>query len=79
MLPAICHLGQCLTCACRVLSGVVDQTSSNLYFPEDRKTKGVTCVLSGMRRPNYGDDSLGALRSPAFDVDLHLYEAFAHM
>jgi hypothetical protein len=30
-------------------------------------------------RPNYVDDSLGALRSPAFDVDLHLYEAFAHM
>jgi len=42
-------------------------------------TKGVTCVLSGMRRPNYVDDSLGALRGPAFDVDLHLYEAFAHM
>lgn len=42
-------------------------------------TKGVTCVLSGMRRPNYVDDSLGALRSPAFDIDLHLYEAFAHM
>jgi hypothetical protein len=32
-----------------------------------------------MRRPNYADDSLGALRSPAFDVDLHLYEAFTHM
>jgi uncharacterized protein len=42
-------------------------------------TKGVTCVLSGMRRPNYVDDSLGALRGAAFDVDLHLYEAFAHM
>ena len=42
-------------------------------------TKGVTCVLSGMRRPNYVDDSLGALRGPAFDVDLHLYEAFTHM
>jgi predicted aldo/keto reductase-like oxidoreductase len=42
-------------------------------------TKGVTCVLSGMRRPNYVDDSLGALRGPAFDVDPHLYEAFAHM
>jgi aryl-alcohol dehydrogenase-like predicted oxidoreductase len=42
-------------------------------------TKGVTCVLSGMRRPNYVDDSLGALRSPPFDVDLHLYEAFCHM
>jgi hypothetical protein len=42
-------------------------------------TKGATCVLSDMRRPNYMDDSLGALRSPASDVDLHLYEAFAHM
>ena len=42
-------------------------------------TKGVTCVLSGMRREHYVEDSLGALRSPAFDVDLHLYEAFAHI
>ena len=43
------------------------------------KTKGVTCVLNGMRHPNYVDDSLGALRSPPFDVDVHLYEAFNHM
>ncbi len=42
-------------------------------------TKGVTCVLNGMRRRNYVDDSLGALRSPPFDVDLHLYEAFNQM
>jgi hypothetical protein len=42
-------------------------------------TKGVTCVLNGMRRRNYVDDSLGALRSPRFDVDLHLYEAFNQM
>ena len=42
-------------------------------------TKGVTCVLNGMRRRNYVDDSLGTLRSPRFDVDLHLYEAFGHM
>ena len=42
-------------------------------------TKGVTCVLSGMRRQSYVEDSLGALRSPAFDVDLDLYEAFAHI
>jgi aryl-alcohol dehydrogenase-like predicted oxidoreductase len=38
-------------------------------------TQGVTCVLNGMRHPNYVDDSLGALRSPPFDVDVHLYEA----
>jgi len=42
-------------------------------------TKGVTCVLNGMRRRNYVDDSLGALRSPPFDVDLHLYETFNQM
>jgi aryl-alcohol dehydrogenase-like predicted oxidoreductase len=42
-------------------------------------TQGVTCVLNGMRHPNYVDDSLGALRSPPFDVDAHLYEAFNHM
>jgi ABC-type uncharacterized transport system substrate-binding protein len=42
-------------------------------------TQGVTCVLNGMRHPNYVDDSLGALRSPPFDVDAHLYEAFKHI
>ncbi len=42
-------------------------------------TKGVTCVRSGRRRPNYVDDSPGALRSQAFDVDLHLCEAVAHI
>jgi len=39
-------------------------------------TKGVTCVLNGMRRRNYVADSLGALRSPTFDVDIRLYQAF---
>jgi len=42
-------------------------------------TKGVTCVLNGMRRQRYVDDSLGALRSPRFDVDLHLYQAFGEI
>ena len=28
---------------------------------------------------NYVDDSLGVLRSPPFDVDFHLYEAFNQM
>ena len=41
-------------------------------------TQGITCVLNGMRHPNYVDDSLGALRSPPFDVDAHLYEVFNH-
>ena len=43
------------------------------------QTKGVTCVLNGMRRRNYVDDSLGALGSPPFDVALHLYKAFNQM
>ncbi len=42
-------------------------------------TKGVTCVLNGMRRQSYVDDSLGALRSAPFDVDLHLYQAFGEI
>ena len=42
-------------------------------------TKGITCVLNGMRHPNYVDDSLGALRSPPFDVDVQLYEVFNHI
>jgi hypothetical protein len=42
-------------------------------------TKGITCVLNGMRQPSYVDDSLGVLRSPPFDVDVHVYEAFNHM
>jgi hypothetical protein len=42
-------------------------------------TKGVICVLSGMRRPDYVDDLLGALHSPALYFDLHPYEALGHM
>lgn len=42
-------------------------------------TKGVTCVLNGMRRQSYVDDSLGVLRSAPFDVDLHLYEVFSEI
>ena len=42
-------------------------------------TKGVTCILNGMRRQSYVDDSLGVLRSAPFDVDLHLYEAFSEI
>src|SRR5690349_6619824 len=36
LLPAICHQGRCLTCAGLLLSGTVDQTSANSYFPEDK-------------------------------------------
>ncbi len=46
VLPAICHQGRCLTCACRLLSGTVDQTRSNSYFPEDRKA-GFALICTG--------------------------------
>ena len=37
LLPSICHQGRCLTCAGRLLSGAVDQSSSNSFFPEDKQ------------------------------------------
>ena len=46
VLPAICHQGRCLTCACRVLSGVIDQSSSKSYFPEDKKA-GFALICTG--------------------------------
>ena len=46
VLPAICHQGRCLTCACRILSGTIDQTRSNSYFPEDRKA-GFALICTG--------------------------------
>ena len=40
-LPAICHQGRCLTCAGKLLEGVVDQSDAAAYFPEDREAKFV--------------------------------------
>lgn len=37
LLPSICHQGRCLSCAGRLLSGTVDQTAANSYFPEDKQ------------------------------------------
>ena len=36
-LPAICQQGRCLTCAARLREGEVDQSSADMYFPEDRE------------------------------------------
>jgi ferredoxin len=36
-LPAMCHMGHCLTCAGRLEApGDFDQSASRQYFPEDR-------------------------------------------
>ena len=48
-LPAICHQGRCLTCAGRLLSGMVDQSSSNSYFPEDQEA-GFVLLCTGKPR-----------------------------
>jgi ferredoxin len=36
-LPAICHQGRCLTCAGLLLSGTVDQSRADSYFPADKE------------------------------------------
>ena len=36
-LPSICHQGRCLTCAGRLLSGAVDQSRADTFFPEDKE------------------------------------------
>jgi ferredoxin len=41
LLPAICHQGRCLTCAGKLLEGVVDESDAAAYFPEDRAAKFV--------------------------------------
>jgi ferredoxin len=37
-LPALCHLGWCLTCAARLEApGEFDQSDSRIFFPQDRE------------------------------------------
>ncbi len=46
-LPTICHQGRCLTCAGRLLGpGMVDQSDSDQYFPEDREA-GFVLLCTG--------------------------------
>ena len=35
-LPSICHQGRCLTCAGKLISGEVDPSRADSYFPEDK-------------------------------------------
>lgn len=44
-LPSICHQGRCLTCAGRLLSGAVDQSSAASYFAQD-KTAGFVLLCT---------------------------------
>ncbi|MBV9081089.1 MAG: 2Fe-2S iron-sulfur cluster binding domain-containing protein [Acidobacteriaceae bacterium] len=46
LLPAICHQGRCLTCAGQLVTGTVDQSKSNSYFPEDKEA-GFVLLCTG--------------------------------
>ncbi len=48
-LPAICHQGRCLTCACRILQGELDQSASASYYPQDREA-GYALICTGRPR-----------------------------
>jgi ferredoxin len=49
-LPALCHQGRCLTCAGRLEeAGVVDQSDSASYFPEDAEA-GFVLLCTGKAR-----------------------------
>jgi ferredoxin len=37
LLPVLCHQGQCLTCAARLVRGEVDQSAASVYFDADRQ------------------------------------------
>jgi len=50
VLPALCHQGRCLTCAGRLEGGgVVDQSDSVSYYPEDREA-GFVLLCTGKPR-----------------------------
>ena len=34
-LPAICHQGRCLSCAGKLIDGLLDQRDADTFFPED--------------------------------------------
>jgi aryl-alcohol dehydrogenase-like predicted oxidoreductase len=56
--------------------GIRGETLSRKALAVLANTKGVNCVLNGMRTPDYVDDSLGAMRMEPFGVTEELYRAF---
>jgi ferredoxin len=48
-LPYSCLQGWCLTCAARIIDGVVDQQDSRRYFPEDAR-EGFALLCTGRAR-----------------------------
>ncbi len=48
-LPAICHQGRCLTCACKVAEGELDQSASASFLPQDRSA-GFALICTGRPR-----------------------------
>jgi ferredoxin len=45
-LPSLCEQGWCITCACWVLEGEVDQTASRRFYGEDR-AGGFALICTG--------------------------------
>jgi ferredoxin len=67
LLPSICHQGRCLSCAGKLLSGTVDQTSANSYFAEDMEAGFVLlCTAkprSDVRVRTHQQDQMGQHRT----------------
>lgn len=48
-LPSLCEQGWCITCAVKVLSGIVDQSASLRFYEEDRRA-GFALICTGRPR-----------------------------
>ena len=48
-LPSLCEQGWCITCACWVLAGQVDQSASRRFYPQDRDG-GFALICTGRPR-----------------------------